>query len=158
VDENEIDRLAADLKSQLRRGTGLIRAGNGNIGPAALIGLAAAAENDLGSRLSHHELEGEQQHDHDDFESLVIELGEIADRNRLEERVAATICEHDILRVKGFVAVRNAPARLLVQAVGPRLSTYFDRPWRAGEAQRSDIVVIGLRGLDRAGIRASLAG
>ena len=158
LERNEIDRLATDLKSQLRAGTGLVRACNGNIDAAALLGLAAAAEEDPGSRLSHHELEGEQQHDHDDFESFVVTLGEIADRNRLEERVAATICEHDILRVKGFVAVRNAPARLLVQAVGPRLSTYFDRPWRAGEARRSDIVVIGLRGLDRAGIRASLAG
>ena len=72
--------------------------------------------------------------------------------------VGVRIARHDILRVKGFVAVTNAPARLLVQAVGPRVSTYFDRPWRAGEARRSDIVVIGLRGLDRAGIRASLAG
>jgi cobalamin biosynthesis protein CobW len=40
--------------------------------------------------------------------------------------------------------------------VGQRLVGYYDRPWRAGEARRSALVVIGERGLDRAAIEAAL--
>jgi len=156
IADSEADRLAADLKSQIRAGTSLIRARNGDIDVAALLGLGAGAEDDLANRLSHHEMEGEEQHNHDDFESFIVDLGEIADRDGLERRIEAAIAQHDILRLKGFIAVRNSPGRLLVQAVGPRLTSYFDRAWKPDEARRSDIVVIGLRGLDRAAIAAGL--
>src|SRR5262249_10924718 len=56
----------------------------------------------------------------------------------------------EVLRVKGFAAVANKPLRLLVQAVGPRGSCQFDRPWGAGEERQGRLVVIGLKGLNRA--------
>jgi cobalamin biosynthesis protein CobW len=158
LENGEARELAAELKARVRAGTGLVATRNGIIDVSALLGFAATAEDDLANRLSHHEMEGEEQHDHDDFESFVVELGEIGDRASLEKRIETTVARHDILRLKGFAAVRNSPGRLLVQAVGPRLSTYFDRPWRPGEARRSDIVVIGLRGLDREAIAAALCG
>jgi cobalamin biosynthesis protein CobW len=68
------------------------------------------------------------------------------------------LAAHDILRLKGFAAIKGAPSRLLVQAVGPRLTGYFDRPWRPGDERRTELVVIGLKGLDRAAIAAALAG
>ena len=46
--------------------------------------------------------------------------------------------------------------RQVVQAVGTRLERYYDRPWRAGEDPASRLVVIGLKGLDRAAITAAL--
>ena len=49
------------------------------------------------------------------------------------------------------------PSRLAIQAVGPRVTAYFDRPWRPGEAQRTALVVIGESPLDREAISASLA-
>jgi cobalamin biosynthesis protein CobW len=42
--------------------------------------------------------------------------------------------------------------------VGPRINFYFDRPWRADERRSTEIVVIGLKGLDRTWIEARLAG
>ena len=39
----------------------------------------AAAEDDVTNRLSHHELEGEEEHDHDDFESFVVAMPPIDD-------------------------------------------------------------------------------
>ena len=48
-----------------------------------------------------------------------------------------------MLRIKGFVSVAGKPMRLQVQAVGPRVSHYFDRPWGEGEARLSRLVVIG---------------
>ncbi len=46
--------------------------------------------------------------------------------------------------------------RLLVQAVGARVSHHYDRAWRASDARRGRLVVIGLKGLDRAGVTRAL--
>jgi cobalamin biosynthesis protein CobW len=48
--------------------------------------------------------------------------------------------------------------RLLVQAVGPRVSHHYDRAWTAAEERQGQLVVIGLRGLDRDGVVRTLLG
>jgi cobalamin biosynthesis protein CobW len=63
-----------------------------------------------------------------------------------------------VLRVKGFAAVAGKPMRLLIQAVGPRVSHYYDRPWRVAEPRQGSLVVIGLKGLDRHAVAKSLSG
>jgi cobalamin biosynthesis protein CobW len=50
------------------------------------------------------------------------------------------------------------PMRLLIQAVGPRVSHYYDRPWGTTEDRKGSVVVIGLKGLDREAVTKSLAG
>jgi cobalamin biosynthesis protein CobW len=81
----------------------------------------------------------------------------VADPASLVERLAEIARRHDILRLKGFAAVDGKPARLVVQGVGERFTTYFDRPWGA-ETPRGTLVVIGLKGLDRSAIEAEIAG
>jgi cobalamin biosynthesis protein CobW len=125
---------------------------------AALLGVGASAEDDLHNRRSHHEMEGEEQHDHDDFVTFIVTLGEVDDRAALLSRIENTIARHDILRLKGFVDAKGSPSRLLVQAVGPRLNSYFDRPWKAGEARSTQLVVIGEKHMDREAITAMLRG
>ena len=122
-----------------------------------LLGLQAAAEDDLATRPSHHEAEGED-HDHDDFESFVLRLDPLASPQALMERLLPAIEQHDILRVKGFLAVAGKAMRHVVQAVGARLQHYYDRAWRADEARTGSLVVIGLKGLDRAAITRAIAG
>src|SRR4029453_8829960 len=156
--QHETDKITIDLKTQIRKGAKLVRTRHGALDVGALLGLGSAAEDDMGNRLSHHEMEGEQQHDHDDFVTFVVSLGVVADRERLLARIQTLIADHDILRLKGFAAVADAPGRLLVQAVGPRLNSYFDRPWRVDERRSSEVVVIGLKGLDRAEIETRLRG
>lgn len=154
----EADKLAGDLKAQVRKGTKLVPAQHGALDVGALLGIASAAEDDMHNRLSHHEMEGEVQHDHDDFVTFSVPLGVIKDRDRLMARIQDVIADYDILRLKGFAALDGAPGRLLIQAVGPRLNSYFDRPWRADEKRSSEIVVIGLKGLDREEVEARLKG
>ena len=154
--DTETRKLSRDLSLKLRPGARLVTARHGQLSPAALIGLDAAAEGDLAARRSHHEIEGIAEHDHDDFESFVVPLGTIPDRGLLIETIAALVRRHDILRLKGFVALDRNPSRLVVQAVGPRVNHWFDRPWRDGEERRSSLVVIGLKGLDRARIEREL--
>jgi cobalamin biosynthesis protein CobW len=152
-------RLAAlrrEIEARLRPGVKLIAAEQGRVAAPVALGLAAAAEDDLAARPSLHEIEGE--HDHDDFESFVVDGGPIADFAEFRTRLAAVIREHDVLRVKGFVDVPGRDRRQIVQAVGDRVQQHFDRPWLPGEARTTRLVVIGKKGLDRGGIAAGLGG
>ncbi|MDP2618965.1 MAG: cobalamin biosynthesis protein CobW [Hyphomicrobiales bacterium] len=156
VEEAALAGIEEDLRGAVRAGVHFVRAREGVVDPAIAFGLGAAAEADLNARNSHHEMNGEGEHDHDDFDSFSVAFGPVGDRTDLLGRIAEAIRAHDILRVKGFVAVNGAPARLVVQAVGPRISAYFDRPWRPDEPRASSLVVIGEQGLDRAAITRDL--
>jgi cobalamin biosynthesis protein CobW len=45
-----------------------------------------------------------------------------------------------------------------VQAVGPRVTSHYDRPWSASEKRETRLVVIGLKGIDRTAITRMLTG
>ena len=57
-----------------------------------------------------------------------------------------------------LTAVAGKPLRLLVQAVGARVSHQYDRPWTAADSRHGRLVVIGLKGLDRADVMRALLG
>ena len=154
VDEAEMRRIGGEIGGMLRPAVKHVAAREGAVDPAVLLGLEAAAEDDLDSRPSHIDEAGE--HDHDDFTTFSVELDEIDSPPRLAARLAETIAAHGILRIKGFAAVAGKDMRLLVQAVGERIRHYYDREWREGEARRSRLVVIGEAGLDEARIREAL--
>lgn len=145
------DEIAASAGRSLR----MIATKGGAVDPAILLGLGAAAEDDLAARPSHHD--GEDDHEHDDFESFDVALGEIESPAAFAERLVRVADEHDILRVKGFAAVSGKPMRLAIQGVGRRIDHHFDRPWAADERRETRLVVIGQTGLDRAAITEALA-
>jgi len=126
----------------------------GRLDVDVLLGLAAAAEDDLAARPSHHD--DEEGHDHDDFDTFVAPLAAVADAAALSDKLASIARDHDVLRMKGFVEVDGKPMRLLVQGVGGCFSHQFDRPWRAGESRSGRLVVIGQKGLDRTAVEAAL--
>ena len=156
VDAAALERVAAEVAATLRPGVKVVRTAQSAVDPVVLLGLSAAAEDDLAARPSHHD--AEDGHDHDDFESFALSLGTVADPDALAQRLSAAIEAHDILRLKGFLAVEGKAARQVVQAVGARIERWFDRPWKAGEEKLSRLVVIGQKGLDRAAIEAMIAG
>jgi cobalamin biosynthesis protein CobW len=151
----EQQRIAADVAALVRQGVKIVPAREGKIDPAILLGIDAAAEDDLASRPSHHD--GLATHDHDDFDSAVFEIGAVADSDVLLSQLAEIAARHDVLRIKGFAEVRGKPARLLVQGVGNRIQKSFDRPWQAGEPRQGRLVLIGQKGLDKASIEKHLA-
>jgi len=146
---------SALIAKELKRATKVVPASFGAIDPNVLLGLAAAAESDLDNRFSHHELEG-GNHDHDDFDSFHLDLPQLERPEDLLARLLPAIERHDILRVKGFMDVAGKEMRLVLQGVGSRLQHYYDRAWAADENRRSRLVVIGLKGLDRAAIARDL--
>ncbi len=152
----EIEALRAEIGRQVNGTVKLVQATQGALDPRVLLGLGMAVEDGIEARPSHHD--GEDDHDHDDFESFTADIGALADPAVLEARIAAVARDHDVLRIKGFVEVPGKALRHVVQAVGSRVQRYYDRPWAAGETRGGRLVVIGQRGLDRAAIAAALRG
>jgi len=148
--------LSGEVGARLRPGVKTVTARHGRLAVEVLLGLGAAAEDDLASRPSVHDAEDE--HEHDDFDSFVLALPDIADPVGFARRIAAVAATHDVLRMKGFLAVPGRARRLVVQGVGDRVDHYFDRDWRDGEPRASRLVVIGRAGLDRPAIAAALGG
>ena len=151
---DELGGVRRDVEGVVPRAVKVVQTSEGRIDPAVLLGLDAAAEDDLAARPSHHDAEGE--HDHDDFDSFVIDVPALDDPERFVERLKTVAAEYDVLRMKGFLDVRGKPMRLLVQGVGTRFRQQFDRPWGAGAPRAGRLVVIGEKGLDQAAIAAAL--
>jgi cobalamin biosynthesis protein CobW len=155
LDDAGIERARQAIAGALPRSVKVVAAIDGKVDEALLLGLGVGTEDDIENRRTHHD--DELDHDHDDFDSFVVPVGEIADPAQLAARVAALAEKFDVLRVKGFAAVAGKPLRLLLQAVGKRVTHQYDRPWTVAEAREGRLVVIGLKGLDRAAIAHALA-
>ncbi|HEX7858291.1 MAG TPA: cobalamin biosynthesis protein CobW [Sphingobium sp.] len=154
VGAEKLAELEAGLGKDIRSGVKIVRSAHGAADAGIFLGLSAGAEDDLEARPSHHDTEDD--HDHDDFDSFVVDFGAVESIEPLLAAMTDAIRTHDILRIKGFVAVEGRPARLVVQAVGPRIQHHFDRAWTSEEARQSRLVVIGQTGLDRAAIEQAL--
>ncbi|RYH11646.1 cobalamin biosynthesis protein CobW [Tropicimonas sp. IMCC6043] len=161
--------LTAKLRGEVRAGVSVLQSEMGVVDAAVLLGLGIGAEDDMEGRHEvhhhhHHDDDDDDDddhdhahaHGHDEFESFVVHRAEIADPAAFAEQVAAVIRTHDILRLKGFAAVSGKPMRLTFQAVGPRVDSYFDRPFAAHEPRETRLVVIGQAGLDRLAIEQAL--
>jgi cobalamin biosynthesis protein CobW len=153
-DEAGLERALTAIQGALPRAVRIVTVADGKADPAALLGLGIGTEDDIENRKTHHD--DELDHDHDDFDSFVVPLAEIGDPAAIATRIADVAEAHNVLRMKGFVAVAGKNMRLLVQAVGARVSHYYDRPWAASEGRQGNLVVIGLKGLDRAAVAKAL--
>jgi len=152
--EEGVEAARALIEAEMPRKLPILPLTEGVIDPKVILGLGAAAEDDLAARPSHHDDHGE--HEHDDFDTVVIEIPEIADPAKLVAAIERLAREQNILRVKGHVAVASKPMRLLVQAVGERVRHQYDRPWGT-DTRRSALVVIAEHDdVDEAAIRAVL--
>jgi cobalamin biosynthesis protein CobW len=165
----EAEALVGTLRESSRSGVQVVTTSMGKLPVDVLLGQGIGAESDLDSRheLHHHHHDHSDEHDHehdhdhhhdhdhDAFESFVVTLGEITDPKAFSDQVSTIISAHDILRLKGFAAVSGKPMRLTLQAVGPRVETYFDQPF-GDTARATRLVVIGQAGLDQAAIEAAL--
>jgi cobalamin biosynthesis protein CobW len=154
VDGETLNSVERQIDADTRDGVRIVRADHGRVDIGALLGITAAAEDDLAARPSHHD-GADDDHDHDDFDSFVIEAGPVDNVDALTASLTDLIGAHDILRIKGMVAVIDKPSRLVIQAVGPRIQQFYDRAWKDGE-RRTQLVVIGQKGLDREAIEAGI--
>jgi cobalamin biosynthesis protein CobW len=142
------------INAEMNRPVRMLAMTDGVIDPRVILGLNAAAEDDLAQRPSHHD--GHDDHEHDDFDTIVIDLPEVTDPEALSAAIVRLAEEQKILRVKGHVAVAGKPMRMLVQAVGARVRMQYDRPWGT-QPRLSQLVVIAEHDdIDEAKIRKVL--
>ena len=153
VDETQMVSVQNWLKEELSSKIKLILCNQGQINPEVLLGFNAAVEDDLIHRPSHHD--HEEEHDHDDhINSVELTIESPVDPQKLISYLRELVSEQEIYRIKGFVNVANKPMRMVLQGVGDRFDTFFDRLWQADEARITKLVIIG-QDLDQEKIRFS---
>ena len=156
VDAETLEKIKAWLQQELAPGVKIVTARDGKVDPSLLLGFNAAVENDLANRHSHHDSEAEHEHD-DDINSIELVLDRAFEPQELVQRLKQLLTEQEIYRVKGFVNVPNKPMRLVLQGVGNRFETFYDRLWQPEEARQTRIVLIG-HDLNRQLIEAKIMG
>ena len=147
-------KARAVIEAESPRQIPILEMSEGVIDPNVVLGLDAKAEDDLNARPSHHD--GHDDHEHDDFETIVVPMPEIDDAADLVTAIEKLANEQHILRVKGYVAVKGKPMRLLVQAVGARVRHQFDRPWGSDPRHGALVVIAEHDHVDPAAIHAAL--
>ena len=155
ADAEELAQARAAIAHTAARQLPIINLVDGQIDARVVLGIGAAAEDSIDARPSHHD--GFPEHDHDDFDTIIIDMPEIDDPGAFAGKVEALARAQKILRLKGHVAVAGKPLRLLVQAVGPRVRHQFDRPWGAQLRQGRLVVIAETGDLDEGALRAALA-
>ena len=144
----------AVINAEAQRKLPILSMTEGVIDPRLILGLNARAEDDIAARPSHHD--GHDDHEHDDFDTVVIDFPEITDPEVLVAAIQRLATEQHILRVKGYVAVTGKPMRLLVQAVGARVRHQYDRPWGRSPRVSQLVVIAEHHHVNEAAIRAVL--
>jgi cobalamin biosynthesis protein CobW len=160
----KVDRVDAEtrvqvqdwLKQELPRSIKIIPCHPGQAHPELLLGFNAAVEDHLHDRPSHHDQEAEHEHD-DEINAIQILLDRNFEPTSLLDRLQALVQQQEIYRVKGFVSVPNKSMRLVLQGVGNRFDSFYDRPWQPTETRQTKLVLIG-RALDQLTIQAAIAG
>ncbi|MGI4862200.1 MAG: cobalamin biosynthesis protein CobW [Janthinobacterium lividum] len=128
--------VEALIRGEIPAQVKIVPASLGRIDLHALLGLASASEDTIHLRQDHHGSADDPDHHHDDFDSVVVSAT-VSAREPLLAALGALVEAHTIYRVKGFAVLPRAPMRLVVQGVGKRFDSYFDRRWQADElAQR----------------------
>ncbi|MGL4883555.1 MAG: cobalamin biosynthesis protein CobW [Waterburya sp.] len=147
VNSSTLDKIKTWLKHELQPGVKIVTASQGEIDPNLLLGFNAAVEDNLDSRHSHHDHEAEHEHD-ENINSIELILDAAFEPQVLIEQLKQLLQSQEIYRVKGFVNVPNKPMRLVLQGVGNRFDTFYDRLWTINEPRQTRLVLIG-QNLDR---------
>jgi len=167
VSSADLQSVEARIKTDLRDGVHMVPAEKGSLPIEVLLGRDASAEDNMNGRGEHHHHHDHDDdhhdhdhahdhhhghHHHDDFESHVLRVGSFGSLKDLETKVLAAMGQKGVLRIKGAAQIDGKAAPAMLQAVGPRVETWF----ASGAEKHGQLVVIGLKGLDLSGVAQTL--
>jgi cobalamin biosynthesis protein CobW len=170
ISEEALKDVQAKISADVRPSVHIVSSEKGTLPIEVLLGRESAAEDDMAARHEHHHHHHDDDHDdhdhddddhedhhhhhhhHDDFESHVVPVGSFASLKDAEAKVLEAMAMTGVLRIKGAVVIEGKAAPAMVQAVGPRVETWF----AAGADGSGRLVVIGLKGLDLGGVKGLL--
>lgn len=154
VDKATLSKVQQWLQQQVSVGVKIVPCDRGKIDPNLLLGFNAAVEDNLDSRPSHHD--DEEEHEHDDgINSVQLIVDRAFEPKALTEKLQKLVQQQEIYRIKGFVHVPHKPMRLVLQGVGNRFDSFYDRLWSKDEPRQTRLVLIG-RELDRAHVERAI--
>jgi cobalamin biosynthesis protein CobW len=142
--EGGFEKVRQEIAALTPPSVKIVGAKRGEVPFDLVFGLARASEDTIGERHTHHDddhAEG-REHSHELFDTIVLRP-QMLDRAALLRGLEAVVREHEVFRAKGFAAIEGKPMRLVVQGVGRRFDSYFDRPWAAHESPKTELVLIG---------------
>jgi cobalamin biosynthesis protein CobW len=142
VDGETLERIQSWLTQEVATGVKIVPCRNGTINPNLLLGFNAAVEDNLDSRPSHHDHEAEHEHD-EEINSIEFISEDTFEPEYLIAQLQKLVQQQEIYRIKGFVSVLNKPMRLVLQGVGNRFDTFYDRLWSRDELRQTRLVLIG---------------
>ncbi|MHC1479107.1 cobalamin biosynthesis protein CobW [Frateuria aurantia] len=145
IDQLQDDQLAAVealVREEIPAHVKVVPAQHGQLDLGVLLGLQAASEDSIHLRVDHHGSADDPDHHHDEFDSVVVSAPAVT-KERMIAALRELVGRHDIYRVKGFANPPGAAMRLVIQGVGTRFDSYFDRRWEPAETPASRFVLIG---------------
>ncbi len=154
-----LEIVAERLRDGLRTGTPVLPIARGTIDPQLVLGLASMP---LPEDHEHHEQHSHDHHDHHDhthvaMESVVLSLSGVFARPHLEQALLDLIRHHGLIRVKGRLWLPGKARPLEIQAVGPRLESWFaDQGPAPADAPGLELVLLGFA-LDAGALRIALS-
>lgn len=142
VGESSLTQVNQWLKQEIPNGVKIVACHQGEIDQDVLLGFNAAVEENLEHRPSHHDHEAEHEHD-DGINSIQLTLDRSFEPKALIEKLNQLVQQQEIYRIKGFVNVANKPMRMVLQGVGNRFDSFYDRFWASDEPRQTRLVFIG---------------
>ena len=154
LDKKNLTEVLTLINRASRTSVEAIPVVHGRLDPNIILGVGAAVEDDLETRPSCHD--DEDEHEHDDFDTITVGVSMATMPTEIVDRVKLALNQQGVLRIKGVAEIRAKEARMVIQGGGDRVDCYYDRPWHLNESRDSQLVVIGLKGFDRAAVEVIL--
>lgn len=125
----QLELVREQLKTKIRRGTAVLPMERGRIDPELVLGLVrkSSPTPDHGHGDGDGDDHDHEHHDHSHvaMESLAFKLDGIFQKGRLETCLSQLIADNGLIRAKGMLRLPGKSRPLQIQAVGPRLETWY---------------------------------
>ncbi|MFN4866690.1 MAG: cobalamin biosynthesis protein CobW [Cyanobium sp.] len=158
VSDAQIESVRQRVQPLIRPGTAVLPVVRGEIDPQLVIGLATGG-GDHGAAPEIPSQHDHSQHDHShvEIEAQVVRLTGDLDRQAVEQGVLHLIRDHHLVRVKGRLWLQGKARPLEIQAVGPRLESWFGGSAAELRPTGLELVLLGFN-LQRQTLLAALEG
>jgi cobalamin biosynthesis protein CobW len=153
VSAAQIEQVRRRVRPLIRQGTAMLPVVRGAIDPQVVVGLGTGGGQQQREAQQPHDHDHDQDHDHDhhehthvEIQSQVVRIPGSLDRRAVEEAVLQLIRDHQLVRVKGRLWLAGKARPLEIQAVGPRLESWFaDGDPREGRQPGLELVLLGFQ-------------
>lgn len=121
----QLEQVRQRIGPLIREGTAVLPMARGDVAPALILGLDAQATAPITAHHDHDHEHEHHDHSHVAMESVVLRRAGSFDRAILEPALLEMIRNHGIVRLKGRLWLEGKARPLEIQAVGPRLESWF---------------------------------